>query len=424
MGFATRQVTLQAAATNTTQDFTSSGFGTPDCAIIITSLGGTSGSWSGHAALSFGFYDGTNQRCAGMGVQNGGTPGSSDSNVWKRSAEAVYTRYEGGTLQRNAAASFVTDGVRLTWTSGSARPYVTVILLKGLTASLVGHGTPHATQDTSTNITTTGVDPNVILFAGISSATENTNFTQPRIGLGFAVDNGVSIDQGCKGLRFLDSDATDGNSEVADNRCCAFTLSTGGSLLPSVECTAMGTDQFSITTRDAAGSGGFIYLALETTENVDGFSASTPTSAGDWDPFTVSYEPEWVFMIPTAAEALNTAYGGSQAVVEGMGLYSANNSGDEDGHYIVFENGASGAGTTFSSSAHASEFIIADTNSGAQREIIDGNSPTFDGSGIVYADANFNHGATVTKSVGFAIERVTANSLIWRVTHEGIMNNG
>lgn len=404
MALAVRQVTQAAPSTDTTQDYTSSGFGTPTWCMVIATHNATADTWANDASISIGFYDGTNQKVITTGMEDGANPAAGNQRDQQTDGDVVAMYYD-STLRRSASAAFITDGVRLTWADlGQDRTHCTVIFGKGETASVVGWGTPNATQDASSNITTTGCDPNLVLMVGTSRSSENAGTNTVRKSYGFAYDTGASIEQFSVSHQFGNGDPTDMNSQTSNQYACSH-LNPAGHHRPGYDITAMGTGQFTVTTRDNAGAGGFIFLALEITEAVTTFAATTPTSAGDFDPFTCSNTPLWVMMLPTAEDTLNTNRSGTQSASEGFGIYSVNKDGDEQGHYMYMENGTTGAGSHNAGCKSAGQLAGITVTSGAVDEVFDGNSPTFDTSGIVYADANFNHAGTAYYVLGFAVEQ-------------------
>ena len=413
MAFTVRQVTLAAPATDTTQDYTQSGFGTPDACIVIASKESTDATWGGDGILSIGFYDGTSQKCVTLGQDNGATPNAGNQRVWERSAKVLDIRATGAT-DRTATAALITDGIRLTWAdAGSSDIRATVIFMKGATAYHVGYDQPNATVDTSTNHTTTGCNPNLIIGAStFGSGTEDSGTNSARHSIGFAWDNGATIEQMSTAHSWLNTDPQDNNAYTGNTYFLTIP-NTAGQATPGVEITGMGTAQFTTVPRNAgAGGGDFIWLAIQlAAEDVTTFAVAAPTAAGDFDPFTSSWTPQWVFMLPTTANALDSAETGSQASVEGLGVYSVNKDGDENGHYIYSENGVTGASSLNTGAKSESSLIGVTVSSSVVSESYDGNSPTFDSSGIVYADANFNHATATNYILGFAVEDGTATGV-------------
>ena len=411
-----RQVTLQAPATNTTQDYTVSGFGTPTAAIVIYSRG-SSGSWGAHGCTGMGFWDGSNQNTCQAGWENAVNPGTSSSRHLTDASNVISIARDGPEIGSRTASitSTVTDGVRLTWAGGNTgiRPYATVILINGINGAQVGHRTASTTIDGTTQTITTGLTPKLILFAGRRSDVATGSSSEPGVFWGFACDNGSSIDQGAFGLRNRDIDPTDCNGTIHNNYACFCDVSTGGADTGAIDVTTMTSGSFTTTTRNNVPVfSSHNYMVLDFDESVVGWDASTPTASGDFDPFTASFTPQWAFMFPTAHAAINTSYGGTQEGQQGMGVYSVNSSGEEDGHYSVFENGSTGVGTMYGQHKHHSRFDTVTVVSSAATSRAFGDSPTFDSSGIVYADADFTHHSTARQVVGFFVEEASAGSSI------------
>lgn len=424
-----RQVTLQAPASNTTQNYTVTDFGTPTAAIILSSRS-TSGSWDGTAAiLNVGFWDGTDGVVAGMGWLDNSSPGSSDSRHFTDTANVVRTEADGGTSGDRLAdiTNTVTDGVELTWTGGAVgvRPYVTVILINGINGAKAGHRVLSSGIDTTTATTTTGITPKLILFAGRRSDTAIGGSSSPGFFVGFAAENGSIFDNRSRGCRNLDTDATDCNTHVSDLYCITSDMGTSGNLSGPNELTAVAADSFTTTMRvDSSSIAAHMYLALDFDEEVTVFTATTPTSSGDFTPFSTTFTPQWVFMIPTAETSMNTNNSGGEPSVEECGVYSVIDDGEEDGHYVTFENGSTGANSQVGQSRHDTRLEVNTITSSSPANLLNGNSPTFNASGIVYADANFTHDSAARKLVGFAVSAAagTPVATMMKMMHEGHLN--
>jgi len=416
----TRQVTLQAPATNTTQNYTVSGFGTPEAAIILSSSG-SSGSWTNNGMLGLGFWDGTNQNVTGMGYTNGDTlDGGAGRQFWSPTDVVWYCVNGSSTNVRQATVTnTVTDGIELTWsgTSTGVRPYVTVILFKNLNGAQTGFRTASDTDTGTTQTTTTGITPKLILFAGrLSDVSSEGSGSTPRTYFGFACDNGATIDNYSVGWRQRhDTNPTDMNGQVLSDACIPFDVGTFGTVTNSCAVTAMTSGSFTTTSTigETVFASSHNYLALDFDESVVGFSAATPTSAGDFDPYTASFQPQWFFAFPTGFAATDTAYSDDQDGVEGHHIYSVNKFAEEDSHNAIIENGSTDVTLIYSQGAHYSGLQINRVSATpGPEDLITGSSPSFDASGVVYTDANFSHDTgQAHQIIGFFVGDETGSTI-------------
>lgn len=428
MGLTQAIVSLQAAATATTQDFISSGFGTPT-ACIVFATGGGQDAFTTHGVMSVGTYDGTNQQAISMGTEDGTAASAISARSDAADGDVVYHKYN-GTLRRSASAAFIDGGVQLTWDTAGTRPWVTVWFFKGATAVHADWADPHITVDNAVTVTTTGVDPTLIFFATNKQAALGSGVADATMSIGFAYDNGASIENLCAAWNSDSADPTDTNAQIFDgtagagNRCGAA-LNSGGNPSPGIQCTAMGTDDFDVTTRDSGGTAmGFVYLALEITETVETFAVTTPTSAGDWDPFAASITPQCMMMTGVRLTSFNTNTTGSVGT-ESFSVYMANDEAtiQEAGHMVVVESGVAGASIVQSESEQSSRFKLGSMSGGAESVDFAANNPTFDASGAVFPNANVDEDTTAYTVVGFFIEEPTAtgNPTMVRTMMEGLM---
>jgi hypothetical protein len=195
-----------------------------------------------------------------------------------------------------------------------------------------------------------------------------------------------------------------------------FDVNPAGQIADSCSVTTMTSGSFT-TTSSVTGtplSSSHFYLALDFDESCKAWTSGTPTSSGDYDPATVSFTPQWAFMFPTGFAALSTDYGSGQDGVEAMGIYSVNSSSEEDGHYVTMENGSTGAGDMFGEAQHRTRLQIDEvTSTPASSSMTFGALPTFDSSGIVYADAFYTHDAGSTHQIlGVFVEESTSATIV------------
>lgn len=405
-----RQTTLQAPATNTTQNYTVTGFGTPTAALITFSKSNDS-AWASHAQVGIGFWDGTDNKCVQGGWETGVSPGTSSSRHLSNGAACVSVSKDSGSVGSRTASitSTVTDGVQITWAGAdtSIRPFVTVMLINGINGAKCGHRTVTQTVDVATTTSGLGITPKLVFFAGRRSSTETGSGSQPGVFWGFACDNGTTYDQGYVGWRNSDIDPTDCNGRVSASYCYVTDVGNTGAASGQLELTNMASGSFETTVRLNTGIfTAHMYFALDFDESVVGWGAATPTSAGDFDPFTASFTPQWTFMFPTGHSSMDTSYSGTQDGQQSMGFYSAvDQTGEEDGHYGIMENGSTGVNSQFAQSRYDNRFEINTVTTGAANNLLNGNSPTFDSTGIVFADANFAHNATSRQVIGFFVEQ-------------------
>lgn len=408
-----RQKNLKAPNTNITQDYTVPGFGTPQAAIVMWN-NNHSGVWGNNANIGMGFWDGTNQRLATAGYDHGDLLDSGSGRAAWDPANIVWYIINGNSANERKAAitSTVTDGVQLTWTGNdptNSLPYVTVILLKGLNGAQTGFKTVSDTDGVTTDITTTGITPKLILFASrLSNFDTVSHGGTPRVSWGFACDNGSTLDNYTHGwYNRHDQNPTDMSGAVRDDACVFLDRATNN----YCDVTTMTVDKFTVTSRINGGvfANSLIYLALDFDESVIGGSSTPPTGAGDWDSFDAGFTPQWAFMIPTGVAALNTTYNGDEDGVESHHLYSviknpaSSAAIDEDSHNVIVENGTTT--TIYSQGRHQTGIMINRVSgSTTPEDLMTGDSPTFDDSGVVFADADILVGGGTHQVIGFFVE--------------------
>ena len=280
--------TLSATASGTT-DFTSSGFGTPTAAIVITCAAYTTSNPAVDAVMSIGFWDGTDQRAVGVqSFDNRSTTvekrASSDSD-----GLIFHLGLNHSDTQRYTISA-ITDGIRLTNTEDltSVNRYCTVILIKGVDAKVLTF-TPNSTQDGTATTSSLGFEPKAVFAIGLGATTADYEEAHAMITFGAATEDGT---ERC----WLQGH--NNNVSVSD---CTMLFSEdyhagqvwSGTDYWHAEVTTWGSDDLTVTTRDA-GTGGDVYFMLilgGDDVKVELGTITTPASTGT-DATTTTDEPE------------------------------------------------------------------------------------------------------------------------------------
>ena len=301
MAVAIRAVRAAGRATTGTQDFTVSGFGTPVAAMFIWSLSTTNATEVASQSIGIGFTDGTRDRCSFASADAGVTTtetacGNSNVACIDQIDEA------GGNIAIAVFAAFITDGIRVNWTTVTgAGELITCILFGGtdIVNVHVGDFAIDTVQNNVVDITDPGFEPNFVIFAApINCNANQTRSNTGTISLAFAANS--TSDTVCGITR----SSRDGRStvEVATKvfatRIPQLTVN-GGQDNVEFEIGTFDSNGFSCTTRDnAATANTYQYLAVNLSSNSDAWTGivDTPTSTGNNAQTGPGFEPEAVFM--------------------------------------------------------------------------------------------------------------------------------
>ncbi len=303
---------------SSTIDFTSSGIGTVDAAILIFSDANTTNNPQQGSLLGVGLWDGTNARACAFTQNDNQNP--TDTSRYSNDAYGVgFNNPPTPTILAEYSVTSITDGIRLTMdtdATGVAR-YCHVLLIAGVDSSLITF-TPNATQNNTTESASLGFAPEAIVFACIGATTADTNGAHAVLSLGVACSNGDHRWL-CRGS--VDNvNPSSGTLQYSETRCVGQAF--GGTLAWSGEVTTWGADTFTMTTRDGASGGDVCFaLALGGDASVECGTLTTPTSTGT-DAVTTTFEPETVLLslslatsttIETDADSNALCYGISDA---------------------------------------------------------------------------------------------------------------
>jgi hypothetical protein len=390
-------VRAQAPATDTTQDFEVSGFGTPTAAIIYATFGNDAN--ADHAYMSQGFWDGTSAVCSQANSEHGINPHSTTftRRNGTHTGKGVRIRLspsEDPDDLREATVSNAPggNGIRLTWSSdtntyGILRPYVTVILISANDAQ-TGTLQANAVVDSSTIVDTLGFTPKFIIFGFLGT-----------ISCGFSSYQGEATTP----LQRCISHGSDGGGANESSESSTWTsysavMHKGSeSILSAYECTEMSSTssgRFVITTRLGAHPEYLSYLALDFDTVPRIFSAGIPTS-GDFDPYTDTVQPQSVLMITGGNTSTNTEQSGP-AGAGGIGFYFAHDDTTpvERGGYTVDEDGV----TTTNSSGQSKDALLIQDDVGTT--LVEADTIDFDSTGIRFASANITHDSSTRYVIG------------------------
>ena len=125
--FVVKQVACET--TDTTQDITDSGFGTPKAAFFIVVGADVNGTEDDHCCMGVGACDGTRQwSVSGWSKDNQTT---TDTGMRSRGDKCVSFDEGGGATYCHAAFDqWVTDGVRIDWTNAPGTAYKLIIKIQ------------------------------------------------------------------------------------------------------------------------------------------------------------------------------------------------------------------------------------------------------------------------------------------------------
>lgn len=368
---------LTATLSGTT-DFTSSGFGTPDAAILITCNGNSSANPATTGTLSIGFWDGTNQCCVAVlcidaVVTTGTTRASNDS------YGAIINPQSGA--NSGYTVSSITDGIRLTMSTDntSLQRFCTVLLIKGVSAKVTNLQTSGSVNGTIESASL-GFAPSLVFVSSIFlTAVDNTASSDAMLSFGFAKSDGTH-----RCLAFSsDSAVADETANIlySETRCVtkAFQDSAGW----TGEITTFGADTFTITTRDSTGGDYIFALALGGADlSFDCGTLTTPTSTGN-SAVSTDIAPDAVLLALSTATGTTIETGsGANGLMFGLA--------DDNGqfcHNLSVEDGA--ATTNCNSAAQAAAVLDLDSSSGGSRtEMCDATST------LNSSDFTLNYSAT------------------------------
>jgi len=255
-----------------TQDWTSPGFGPVKAAKFFYSAVTSDGSSVNHARMGVGFTDGVNHRSVSVRSRHNRTTTSTERAISNSSVIVAIAQTTATVAGKAIFDSWVTDGIRLDYTTAFAAAYkVTCVLFGGADLSAAVKGiTTNATEGGTTLENALGIDPNCMIFAGGHGAANAgpTVRNDCFISLGFAHNGADGPEQGCATFFDLDNQATtSAQSAVVSDKYAGWhaSASSAGSAITgaALEVTDWVTGGIEATTREASEASLFVFLALD-----------------------------------------------------------------------------------------------------------------------------------------------------------------
>lgn len=302
-----------------TQDFTSSGFGTPLCAMFFSGYGMTNGTVTDHAGLSVGFSDFTNHFSQSQSSEDG--QGTTNTGASRSSSQALRTLLSSTlAVDATATASTITDGARLTWADAPPSAYLVNAVLFGgpnISDCYVGSVAGNATINSTASTSEPGFQPDVILAIAINSS------TNLRSSYGFAVNDG-GIVQRAAGLADNNGSAA-GTQVAATIRADRIVVNPAASSgVPTLELTSFDANGFTVTTRDVGASVTMYYLALKLANGLRAkvLTCASPTVTGNHSCTGAGWTPQAGLMLHTESVAVGTYYSNDDGEVFGISAFT------------------------------------------------------------------------------------------------------
>ena len=322
-------VTLAAPLTAGTQDFVVSGFGTPKAAMLFMTPSTLYGTPGNQGMLSIGMVDGTTQYAFVTNSRDNVTP-EDNYNVGSNSGCLLSMSPTTGAIDGKAAFSaWITNGLRINWTTPPPAAYLVTVLLIGGTgvanAKAVYAQTP-SVINTGTTVTV-GFPTTFMICVNTNQGASSTDTVDPSCGclnVGIALSNGTQYS-----INFFDLDAVSPTQvALGFSNQAVDQQAVSGSGGPQVRVENFTGTGFDAVLRVLGGSVRWTYcLCIQ----LSGLSvalqpAASPTVAGNATYAGVGFTPQLAFMLLSSL----TSYGGTPATdaageAFGVGLLTAAN---------------------------------------------------------------------------------------------------
>ena len=292
--FAVTQVSCDTSTG--TQDITISGFGTPVAAIFFVVPCATNGGTNAFLCRSYGLTDGTSDYGAFAYAAEGGngTFGSASS-----SSYCVYFREDsGGSIKTAQFDSFITDGVRIDWTSAPTSGWKLACVLVGgnIGSSDVYAGTVASpSSGATTDVTSVGFQPDLTLTFCLSDFNVISFGVRDRAN---ATNYGISHGSNT----FTQTELGVFNNRVG-SRAAFNVLFQDAVYLNSEDSSGFSITDDGVGLSGVSGNHYYLCIKLPTGSSVKSVGETVPTSTGNHDTTTAGFGPDFCI----AAHSMNNS---------------------------------------------------------------------------------------------------------------------
>lgn len=325
-GYAADVVVVQAAMRTTTgtQDLTVSGFGTPKAAFCTLTNGTANGTTVSHALISLGATDGTRQWAI-----SGRSKDAVTTTVAGRRANTtdmvLLADQDGTVIVRAQFSAWVTDGIRINVSVAPAAAYLLNCSLfggSGVSNAYVSTAAGPATQDTGTDVTAPGFQPDLVLVGQAGDhVLGDSNSAQHVLSFG-AVQRGGSNPhtQGDLGWEDVSGQTT----TALLNRRNTDRVAHDQNASNELELQDFDSSGFTVMTRGAAGARTMGYLALKFSGITAVVTAlDSPTGTGSQSFTGLGITPQWGLLTLSALTTSDANENTGGAEVFGVSMFTA-----------------------------------------------------------------------------------------------------
>lgn len=404
-------VTGTLNADTTAASFTRSGFGTPEAALVFVGRANTGGNPTTTAAMSIGFWDGTNQYCAAV-VSNDAVGDSDTARRRLNNRIAADISISGSTVGNlfQAQLATTTDGVTITITDDNTTVsrYATVVLFKGLSSKKLGNFT-FAGDTSAIDVTTVGFKPDLVFYCdvvdGAAWTTSPSDQTDGAL-LIFGAAHNDSTDTITQGSILYSAVDALGSSRV--NLSTGNTIGRQGfydSNWFSHTISAFDSSGFTVTPSLASASRP-MFLALEFDNPDDAYVGivDSKTSTGTQAHTGTGFTPQILILASTGGTTVN----GSSSSPTGSFFIGAGDSTAEQA-LVISDEDAQGT-TDTESYANTSNILALRFHGGTTDAIADIDSLDSDGWTLNYSDGSSSTIKILAIAVGNSSSTTTVSA--------------
>lgn len=295
------KVLTGALGTGSTTDITSSGFGTPDGAIIFISGKSTATDTdSSSDATSIVFFDGTTTVCL---AERGASGYDYTTTASGLQSSVKILLYNSDSWDAEGTLSNITDGIRISWsnTCGSSWRYVAVLFGGGVSCK-VGTVQNNASEAGTTVYSSASFTPQAGLFVSANSSTHPNLSSHAVLSFGGFTYKSSTITQRTYGFydpTNYDSSAVE-TAAVSSRVFCRGVTGGGGAI------TAVSSSGFTIR-NDSANSvySGFMLLGGLGDISLDDTPLPSSTGTKSWE--GPGFQPNLILMLQSGMESYTSA---------------------------------------------------------------------------------------------------------------------
>lgn len=307
------------------QDITISGFGTPKAVLFILSNSTANDTASFVALPSYGATDGTNQWAA-VGINRNARASTDNRRVFLTDRCISHPLETGLLLIEAYFNSWITDGIRITWSNAIYSELITAVFFGGADLNVKVDSISLGNTTSAQTYSSMGFNADIVFACGVSATTSRGVLDDYILWHGLIKNDGGSITQVCQ-CQAEDDNLADSApvARMMNDKFGAKLNVSDGSVAHEYSASNFTSSGFDFTTSSAAGNEYFHILGLSLGGAESSVGVYNPPTTATTSTISSSFTPQFCLIGLNACASVDTAEQDGEAGPYGLSALDATN---------------------------------------------------------------------------------------------------